>query len=807
MKNSTKFSQSNFFTRLKINVNKFAFYIVLLIVNSYLIADEDKDVQCRSLTTINHESLDSFAKLFYTDNSFAPKLICENGTYNIQFTTPLCQKFTLDEEGRVKVVEKGDGTIIKYTYHEDGVEISCQSDLHYRYYINKTKNEVIAVDLINNTRSISAFEKENRTITDTLSSGLVIKRQFDQLENPTSVVLPDNSKIEYVYDDSKLVEIKRLSAKGVLLYSHKYKCYAENGYPLLEEFVAGGGMLHTKLDKQQRVIELISPYHAVKAAQIADDNLAKKEISTLFGQRDLNYNELDSVIKSEQKFYQNESSLPYLIENNSGRYFYDLNGRCCRKETKNHIVKYRYDSLDRLIAIEDEKARQEFSYDGWGRRILSKTFLLQDKKWVLIDKKKYIFLGDIEFGSRNRKGKIDELKLTAPFTDRAVAIELNETLFIPLHDLQGNVVALANPKTRSIVATYKANLFGNEEIIAGEKLKNPWRFADKRSLSIDTLVFFGNRPYDQENCRWLTPINLKELSYYPVERSIYKGWDRWPISSLYNSCTTLMRQMNPLVNSIKDTLSYGGQVANILGSYLLSSLPFIPDACIYIGKLLQFDFTPTYVSRLERRGNLNPKMAFLFVNGIKNYLPEITESADFISEKIGNDVPFYIEFVPFRGWILDLLEGACWKTGFDTKNVTELRREIRGILPTLQKDGRLHIIAHSRGVMLTIETLKGMHQYELDKITLDAFATPQIADTSLAKEVHNVNSVKDIYGFIDFGGIVRHFLFGENNLLFIKNDETLPYTEHFFANPAYQRYLAERIKHYFEEDLGIVTIK
>ena len=84
---------------------------------------------------------------------------------------------------------------------------------------------------------------------------------------------------------------------------------------------------------------------------------------------------------------------------------------------------------------------------------------------------------------------------------KAVALEIDNQIYIPLHDHNGNVVALLD-KNGQLLQEYQYKAFG---IAQNPPDFNPWRFASKHDDSETRLLNFGRRYYDPFMGRWTTP--------------------------------------------------------------------------------------------------------------------------------------------------------------------------------------------------------------------------------------------------------------------------------------------------------------
>ena len=89
---------------------------------------------------------------------------------------------------------------------------------------------------------------------------------------------------------------------------------------------------------------------------------------------------------------------------------------------------------------------------------------------------------------------------------------MQEGIFAPTYDLQGNVLSLIDSYYSEKIESYEYNVFGKEIIFDGNgeqlldsSVNNPWRFANKRKDKTTGLINFGLRDYDPNIGRWLEP--------------------------------------------------------------------------------------------------------------------------------------------------------------------------------------------------------------------------------------------------------------------------------------------------------------
>ncbi|MBS0624876.1 MAG: hypothetical protein JSS32_02360 [Verrucomicrobia bacterium] len=172
---------------------------------------------------------------------------------------------------------------------------------------------------------------------------------------------------------------------------------------------------------------------------------------------------------------------------------YDSNGNPILKNNSD----FKYDALDRLVEVTSDDTHVHFTYDGLHRRLSKTTSTGSTNSNQL-----YLYDGQNEIGSF---GATQELRIlgTTPHAEigATVAIELGQKLYVPLHDLSGNITFLYTPDG-TFTESYRFTAFG-EELVSSSI--NPWRFSSKRKDPETSLVYYGRRYYDPSLGRWLTP--------------------------------------------------------------------------------------------------------------------------------------------------------------------------------------------------------------------------------------------------------------------------------------------------------------
>lgn len=183
---------------------------------------------------------------------------------------------------------------------------------------------------------------------------------------------------------------------------------------------------------------------------------------------------------------------------------YDDNGNPKERIVADGLIEYRFDPLGRLIEITTaEKRKVLYFYDPLSRLFAKEIYTYTANSWKKERKVFYLYDRDREIGIQDERGYPLELKILGlgirGDIGAAIALEIGGTVYAPLHDFNGNIVAIVSPDG-SIAEKYEINAFGKEESTA---FLNPWRFSSKRNE--EGLFFFGLRFYDPTLGRWLNP--------------------------------------------------------------------------------------------------------------------------------------------------------------------------------------------------------------------------------------------------------------------------------------------------------------
>lgn len=425
--------------------------------------------------------------------------------------------FTYDEKGRIKTRTLADGTILSHAY--DGIDRltelkSSDSTVHLRYFYRRGSEPTETRDLISGVTLQRNYNLFGELAQETSSAGMHYSWEYDHLGRVKKLTLPDLSAIAYAYEGNHLISVKRESATGASLYSHDYLHFDENGHVSEESTIHRKGGIRTTRDLLERPISFTSLWLQHRATY-GPTNLVTTTKNSLFGEKTYTYDALNQLKQEGERKHEFDSvgnpshccldSCNQIASFADTTLAYDENGNPLKRVSNEQQILYTYDPLGRLTSItQPESRRVRYLYDPLSRLLGKEVSLYKNGKWKDEAPIFYLYDQKTEIGTCSASGKIRELKVLGlgirGEIGAAVAIEIGGKPFIPLHDFQGNIIALVSPDDE-IAESYEISAFGKENFSSPPV--NPWRFSSKRAE--EGLVFFGKRFYDPSLGRWLTP--------------------------------------------------------------------------------------------------------------------------------------------------------------------------------------------------------------------------------------------------------------------------------------------------------------
>ena len=364
---------------------------------------------------------------------------------------------------------------------------------------------------MSNTTTTRTYNSLGAIMQETLGTGLTFCNVYDNAGHRKQLQLPDRSEISYLYQGIFLYQITR----GENTFT--YKARDLEGCSLELELPACLGTITMTRDPLSRVATLASPVYKSRFPQDAYDAIGNLlhytyedplgEVTCIY-----TYDQLNQILSENEHTYRFDSlynrlekdqaphtinTLSQILHDGDTAYAYDLDGNLIF-DGKWH---YTYDTQDRLIGLECEKARIEYTYDPFHRR-LSKTVFLNNEQ---LHQQRYLWDGDNEIGSVDENGTIIQFRVLGEGfgaeIGAAVLYELEGKTYVPIHNHKGDLVVLMDVKTQTPVEIYRYTVFGEELTSASI---SPWRFCSKRIEEERGLVFFGRRYYLPTLGRWIT---------------------------------------------------------------------------------------------------------------------------------------------------------------------------------------------------------------------------------------------------------------------------------------------------------------
>lgn len=620
-----------------------------------------------------------------------------------------------------------------------------------------------ATNAVTQQSILRSYNPFGELISEQTTAGHSYQWTYDREGRRTTFTLPDQSSIQYAYVGPHLAAIGRHTSNGRQKYIHCYRSYDPNGH-VSEESLIGGQLLQTSYrDLLERPLSQMNPT-VQQTVHYSCLGLIQEASNNLFGTTPYEYDALDQLIKEGNLSYQFDSfgrplnsqvnDLHQIVSTAQAEISYDSDGNPFLRKSKDQTTNYTYDALGRLKALEIPYQRKVFfTYDPFSR-LFSKTTSTYSRifGWSAEETNYYLYDHDFEIGKVTKEGAIVELKILGVGLQgdigAAIAIELQDTPYIPVHDFQGHVIALLTPDG-SVADAYHLTAFGTL-LQQTSYLQNPWIFASKRME--EGLVYFGLRFYDPSLGRWLTPdpagfIDGPNLYLYvlnnPLSRLDLFGLNQEPfrIPEIYVNVNSLEMALR----SIKPIPIYGfGEVNGVTVDYFVS--------CGFFHKL---KFTPeelgsNQINLMNHLPELVPKEGAmvslcLFENGINTKLSEFQKHCHSLANKIPEGTLFVGIYNRTEGLNKDLKRATDMienKTeNFRVINTRQILSSILNSLHKINPDLLTLFSTHSEGGGILTLALEGMtpDQISLCKQHLLVYNIAPAIPTSIDYAFRSIN--------------------------------------------------------------------
>lgn len=727
-----------------------------------------------------------------------------------------CISYTYGSRGTLDAVTKSDGTTLHYTYNQLGHPIHLSASDHsleYNYEYDEVGRLILGEDLLNGYAIKRIYNDFNELIEEyfPFAQGSNFNT-YDLAGRRTSLTLPDASKVVYQYQGSFLKSIQRLDPNKKLTYIHNYQYDPVKGLLVASELSENCGLISYKYNSKSNLVGII---HKEWFEEIPDEGLdGYQRITRITGEdpagitmRHFSYSSDGQLASEEGCFnhqFKHDSLHNCISKNNETRivnelnqlqqccgceYKYDLNGNLVQKIVGDSTLTFQYDALNQLVNITNDNVFSiKYIYDPFQRRIgqICKTWDPSQKIWVSSPVEYFLYDGEKEIGRLNEKGEILELRILGSGKGAeigaAIALELKNEVYIPIHDFQGSVRCLIDMKTKEIAEFYRYSAFGEEEIFGayGKRLQhseveNPWRYSSKRQDAQTGLIFFGKRYYDPSIGRWITPDPLLFYDnpnlYAYVQNNPISKYDLYGHFSIDSIWQSVVNTVNESWLNFKLKLS---QFQNMLWGEI--TLPKEMTAPFEnVGRKLLGNTFMTLMGHHEFEGaekgvfgsgEVNDRVRVTFINGMLTTKYLLTENLELLSKTHGGVNIHYI-FRPTTGFCSDLLSAVNIKMGYQlgfvskhayllAKTWRELIEEMGGV----GGGGTIIHYAHSLGGTDTDRAKYLMTAEELKMIRVITFGSATLVRNEGFASVINYISANDgISCFIvePFGHVRNYF--------------------------------------------------
>ncbi len=654
--------------------------------------------------------------------------------------------YTYDIRGRLEWKTLPSGIRLHYTY--DGANrlqelSSLDRKIHYQYHYKEGPDPYQITDLVQGTTLTRSYNAFGQLTSETDQRNQTSTWTYDAIGRCISFTLPDQSSIHYPSQGAHITAVQRKSPRGNLLYEHQYRNFDPNGHVSNEQLIYNIGSIQTTHDLLERPSTQSSP-HLNQTISYGPSGLVTQTQNSLFGTKNCTYDALNQLKEEGPQTYHFDSignplqfqvnDLNQISATPDATLTYDPDGNPLHRTLADTTIQYEFDPLGRLTDITTPQQKKvHYLYDPLSRLFAKEVYLYINNTWQKEHQQFYLYNQDHEIGTKDENGNLLELKVLGlgilGDIGAAIAIEINQTVYAPLHDFNGNIIALLSPDG-TLSEKYEIDAFGKEKL---SSTLNPWRFSSKRAE--EGLVFFGLRFYDPSLGRWLSPdpagyadgANLYAfVRNSPLNRlDLFGLASQDPFGVLQPAQITVQIRSIPIDNSL---MSIRMQEGGVFIDYFLSfghwhELKLTPHE-EQKGSFNLFDHGELFSAKSRQIGIVS------LTHGINVHRGEFKDACDFMIKNLEFGTLFIGRYHGTDGIFNDLVGTGNELSGVETSKVSLARNFMIAVSTALHKvnpavfhhSGVLMSLGavwahfdHSRGGLIDKRAIQGM-PYEQQKI-------------------------------------------------------------------------------------------
>ena len=289
--------------------------------------------------------------------------------------------FAYDLKGHEIKMTKPSFLVIEKSYDFLGYLKSLKSSdgaIQYAFRHNALGELLESQNLVVNNRADQIQDKNQKTlfvrngfgevIKEVSENGLAVEKEFDLLGRTQKLVLPDQSQLLFKWNPLHLEGTVRVENQR-RLYEHRFFDFNAFGSWQRDSLLGGTDNLSYEFDLEgwKEKVKSLAFYQMMQAQDSQTGALA--------------------IVRNE-------------------------NGQVISKDTKEGMIYYAYDALDRLVEEKTAAHKIVYSYDALNRKMSRSRYLLNGNGQELLKScELYLYEGDKEIGVWNRDDQLLKLKI------------------------------------------------------------------------------------------------------------------------------------------------------------------------------------------------------------------------------------------------------------------------------------------------------------------------------------------------------------------------------------------------------------